>query len=236
MIPLGARFGTSADGWISMLIVMLTPYGPRWIGGISKFVTGLADELRADGIDCRVIARTGGTAGVDELRGPKLFYSARAFITLLRLHPDIVHAHGHWYTLLPGIIYKLVNRGSVVVFTVHTPVVAANEARLWALRLLLNRSDIVTAVSESALIMLGGPLRDRVRRVAVPPGVTMRLPDYKTARIELSIRPDQFVVTCLGGLVRPEKAAGVQLLVRSFGRFSRRFPESRLFIVGGGRF
>ena len=212
---------------------MISPYGPSWIGGISVFTTSLSDSLRNMGGE--LVVNLGGVPGrTVTLRGPKPLFVIRTAIWLRRRRPNVLHAHAHWHTLLPALLYKAFHRGVKVVFTVHTPQRPGRHFSSWFLSRLMARCDVVTSVSGEITGQLRSNLPMRVWIRQVRPGATIRLGGYHEARRSLAIPERSFVAAFVGPLHWAEKVAGVKLLVRSFHEFSHRVPESRLLLIGGG--
>src|SRR5205807_1698674 len=116
MIPQNRQFGTWGRFVHRLKVAMISPYGPGWIGGISGFTMSLSDGLRRLGIDCQLLVNRGGVAGrTITLRGPKPLFVIRSAIWLGRHRPHVLHAHAHWHTLLPALLYKAFHRGVKVV-------------------------------------------------------------------------------------------------------------------------
>ena len=214
---------------------MISPYGPGWIGGVSKFTIFLSDALRRSGIECEVIVNKGGVRGLTtELRGPKALFTLRATAWLQRHRPQVLHAHGHWHALLPAVLYKSMHRNVKIVFTVHTPPRQASRPGSWLMKKLMARCDVVTAVSEDIVRWLSPHLPRDVRILKIHPGATSLVGGYHQSRRSLAIPDTSYIATFVGPFYWSEKVAGVKLLARSFHEFARRVPESKLFVVGGG--
>jgi len=218
-----------------MKVAMISPYGPGWVGGVSNFTMFLSDALRRTGIECEVIVNKGGVRGLTtELPGPKPFFTLRATGWLLRHRPHVLHAHGHWYTLLPAVLYKLMHRDVKIVFTLHTPPRGASRFGSSLLTKLMARCDVVTAVSEDIVRWLSHQLPSDVRILKIHPGATSLVGGYRESRRSLAIPDTSYIATFVGPLYWSEKVAGVKLLAQSFYEFARRVPGSKLFVVGGG--
>ena len=216
-------------------VAMISPYGPAWIGGISIFAVTLSDYLIRQGVDCELVVNLGGVRGrTTTLTGPKPLFVVRAAIWLGRRRPQVLHAHAHWHTLLPAVLYKAFHRGTKVVFTVHTPPRRERHFASWFLSKLMARCDVVTTVSAEIAQQLRSKLPSRVRIATVAPGAVVRLGGYHESRRQLAIPDGAFVATFVGPLYWSEKVAGVKLLMRSFEEFSHQVPESKLLVVGGG--
>jgi len=214
---------------------MISPYGPAWIGSISSFAMSLSDNLRRLGVDCELLVNIGGIPGrTTMLRGPKPLFVIRAAIWLLRYRPRVLHAHAHWHTLLPAVLYKTFHRRVKVVFTIHTPQAREPLLSSWFISKLMAKCDVVTAVSDEIARDLRSKVPANVTVKKISPGATVRVGAYLESRRFLAIPEGCFVATFIGPLHWPAKVAGVKLLIHSFEGFSNHVPESRLLVVGGG--
>lgn len=214
---------------------MISPYGPAWIGGISSFIMSLSDRLRRLGIGVEVFVNQGGAIGLTTtLPGPRLIFVFRVVRQLRRYRPEVLHAHGHWHTLLPAVLYKLLHRDARLIFTVHTPVRGPARPATWMLKKLMVRCDVVTAVSWEIARWLSHLIPEGPQIVKVSPGATKLPGSYHESRHDLQLADSSFVATFVGPLYWPEKVAGVKLLIRSFDHFAKLVPDSKLFVVGGG--
>ena len=216
-------------------VAMISPYGPMSVGGISKFVLALAGVLREDGVECDVIVRIGGDrTSVYELSGSKLVFLIRAFAKLLRLKPDVVHAHSHWYTVLPGIFFRAIHPSSRLVFTFHTPPAEANRLPMVLMRLLLGFCTAVTYVSKDLKKRLD-IRRPRTQYITypAPESQVTNGTEGEKFRNQFSLN-NRSIVTFIGPLVWPLKVEGVRRLIESFVEVAKRHPQSVLVIVGDG--
>src|SRR2546428_3613785 len=214
---------------------MISPYGPGWIGGISKFTMSLSEALRRIGLECEVVVHEGGVPGLTtQFGGTKILLAIRAGFWM-HLHTGLVRrAHGQWYALLPAVIYKRLHRDAKIMFSVHTPPRRAPRFASWLLAKLMSRCDVVTGVSEETVRWLSRFLPRDVTILKIHPGATIQDGAYLESRHKLAIPDACFVATFVGPLYWSEKVAGVKLLARAFQDFARSVPETRLFVVGGG--
>jgi len=195
----------------------------------------LSEKLRTLGIGVEVFVNEGGSGNLTiGLPGPKLVFAFRVVVQLQHYRPTVLHAHGHWHTLLPGVVYKLFHRQVKLVFTVHTPPRETSRIATWILKKLMLRCDVVTAVSWDIVRWLSYLRHEGVRVVKVSPGGTILPGGYDESRRDLVLQDSSFIATFVGPLHWPYKVAGVKLLAQSFQHFAKIVPESKLFVVGGG--
>src|SRR2546425_6452684 len=128
--------GGPESGPNRMKVAMVTPYWFPVRGGVTTFVADLAATLRSDRHDVRVFARDGGEPGAVALGGTGREFVRRAAGALAAFHPDVVHAHGHWYALAAGLRHRRRDPACRVIFTVHTPFPRRSWWRRTAFRLL----------------------------------------------------------------------------------------------------
>lgn len=145
-----------------MRVVIATDWWPPRVGGIESQVADLAAELASRGHAVHVITATrnpnpvpgvsieamdwpivGGAAAPDLRRVSAIATSLQA------ARPDVVHAHGMFFSVSIGAILASSRLGIPSISTVHSllrpwPVFQAARA---VFRLFSNRADIVTAVS-----------------------------------------------------------------------------------------
>ena len=182
-----------------------------------------------------MVVNEGGDGTTVSLRGPKLLFALRAFLWLWTYRPDVVHAHSHWHTLFPGVVFRSLRKTTRLVFTVHTPIDLSTRPITGRVIMgLLKRCDVVTTVSREMASRLRPRLPPRVTLTTIPPGGDHREPDHRGARRTIRVPTDVFLVAFVGPLLWPEKAAGVELLIRAFRGFLGDARHSMLVIVGGG--
>src|SRR5437879_1468948 len=105
----------------NLRVVIITPHFPPVIGGIATFSRELVTKMRLRGFRCWAFGREGSsTTDWEVVPGGSWAFVWRMFLHLVRIRPDIVHVHSHWYTLLPGALYRILRPRTRLVFTFHT--------------------------------------------------------------------------------------------------------------------
>ena len=174
-----SKYGDPAFRGEPMKVAMVTPYWFPVRGGITTFVAELSSTLRSLEHDVRVFAREGGAPGATELGGTGREFVARATEALASFAPDVVHAHGHWYTLGAGLRHRKRNPGCRVVFTLHTPFPRRSWWRRTAFSFLLSRADFLTGVSAELLGQTVRTFRPRARTRVTRAGVAVKPTDER---------------------------------------------------------
>ncbi len=213
-----------------MRVALLSPYAEPVKGGITSYTRELAEAYRLKGFEVLFLSTVGGTGPSVETLGPsRLGFFLRATLRLIRWKPDVVHAHSHWYTLLPGVVVKWLLPWTKLLFTFHTP--SASGQPGWRDRIflwLVGRSDGVAFVSADLMESTGLP-------PSVNQAVIWAAPESLVLRDSgPSLVPRGRSILFIGPLVWPRKVAGVLVLLEAFARVSRSFPEWRVVIVGDG--
>ena len=101
-------------------ITILTPYYLPVKGGITSYVSNLANTLGKYGLTTTVIARYGNTGENVYITNQKIYFILKSFLVLCQKRPDVIHAHSNWYTLTPPAIYKIIHPKTRLIFTFHT--------------------------------------------------------------------------------------------------------------------
>jgi phosphatidylinositol alpha-mannosyltransferase len=219
-----------------MRVLMVSPYSLTRVGGVQGQVLGLTRELRANGVDVRVVAPCDGpppAAGIMAV-GPSVGWenngsvapiapdaaAARRTIDALRdIRPDVVHLHE---PVVPGPTLTLLLGAEVP--TVSTHHISGDVGREWAmpaLRTQMHRIAARVAVSESArqtaFDAYGGDYE-----------VWWNGIDTARARAADAIRSDRPTVLFVG---RHEARKGLRVLVDAWDGIDR---DAILWVIGAG--
>jgi len=219
-------------------VALVTPYYHPILGGITTFVDGLFTEFRYRGIDARVWTRFGDPGENIE----SFPVSAPSFVRcvrkrLLDWRPDVIHAHGHWYTLAASF-----KRGKPIakttVFTLHTEWLHRRNLLVdVVLGRLLQRVDVVTSGSQRTLSDLQGRFPQIRRGEVIPPGVrALQVEEATIAEVvrEFDMAESSPRLCTVSMMVWPDKVAGIEILIRSMSTIVLRHPNAKLVIVGDG--
>src|SRR5712692_755344 len=214
-------------------LVLITPYYHPITGGLTTYVSGLAEELRRRGVKVTVLTRDGEEApGV--LRGPP---GSRAFVrwcrrAVRRISPQVIHSHGHWYSLAGAFSRFGRPLAGRVVFTVHTIPDVPIRLRL-PFRRLLRAADVITFVSETAKQSFADKFGPLLRSAVVFPGVR---------EIGRGVAPTGrsagtgFRISALSMMSWARKVDGLRLLLEATARLSRVLPDVSVTLIGDGDF
>ena len=216
---------------------MVTPYWFPVRGGVTTFVADLSVALRSLGHEVRVFARQGNGPGAIELGGTGREFARRASEAVRAFRPDVVHAHGHWYSLAAGIRYRRLERGCRIVFTVHTPFPRRSWWRRLGFRLLMSQGDILTGVSEDLLGRTLRTYRPRVRTRVTRAGVNVKpTSDEETEEFRrlFHLEGRSPLIGYLGRLSWEGKVRGVEQLIKAMRLVRARVPSATLIIGGDG--
>ena len=216
---------------------MVTPYWFPVRGGPTTYVAQLAVELRSQGHVVVVLAREGEAKGAMIVPGSGRAFVSRVAAFLENIRPEVVHAHGHWYTLAAGLRYARRHRGCRVVFTLHTPFPRRSWWRRYAFRLLMSRADFVTSVSGALLRETLAYFPARVRTRVTYPGVGERPAAGAERRLilrEFGLAERGPIVAYLGRFAWPKKVEGVEQLIRAMRSVREAVPTATLIVGGDG--
>lgn len=225
-----------------MKIVQLATQWKGTVGGPTNYVGSISAELRAAGHEVLVAAPAGSGADLDfPMACPARELSLLR--TLLRLKPDIVHAHGSLRFLVPALVAKFLRCGrQQVVFTFHTqPTFRAYIPGSVSPRpsyngfvgvvgsVMLSCVDAVASVSQNIVDNINEHCGMRVRdAVVIPSGAC---PRSEHVPMPGSSGP---VLSSVGVFLWDWKIAGYYIVLEAVSLLRREFPGIRLLIVGDG--
>jgi len=219
----------------SRYAVILTPYALPHIGGVSSFVHNEATALREHSEwNCTVIAMNGGTTTTIIGRARSIpRFVLKAFFHLLEAKPDVVHAHSHWYALLPAALLKFLGSHFRLVFSFHTMPPANRFVRFRVLlETLLSKCDCVTYVSKALERKMSGELDVRTNRAILHPGVPVPELEGQGG----TNWSGHAVVGFAGPLTWDGKALGVTVLLDAIRLVRTEHPGVKLLIAGSGKY
>jgi len=217
-----------------MKVAIITPHLPPVVGGISTFTREILVALADRRVDCWGFSRQGANGSRWEvMEGGAGQFIWRVFLAVWRMQPDAVHAHAHWYTLLPGAIYRALRPSTRLVFTFHTQPVERSGLLFAAVRMLLLLCTAITYVSRELQIRIR-PLHDCKQLVTYPAPEPQILERNEGLAAHCTADPRDRTIVFVGPLVWPLKVEGVRRLVEAFSRIADRHPQTVLVIVGDG--
>lgn len=232
---------TNYVGIEPMKIAIITNYWKNSDGGgVKTFVVNLVDTLKKRKAEMYVLFREGKDFENYHGGKNKTVFSIRCFRNLIRISPDVIHSHGTWYCLLPGVLYKKIY-GCTLVHTFHTDPqrkLQILERRFFSI--LLNSCDKVTFVSkklQSRIEDLDG--LSIPRSVITYAGVNVR--EVTDEEIELfcskhRIGREATILLAQGMTAHPQKADGLKLLIRAIQVLKEKYPNILLIATREGKY
>lgn len=227
-----------------MKIVMITPYYPPVIGGITNYVfylTAFLQKIKTNKIT--VITRQGDTnIDVHSINTNKILFAIKSFIILYKIKPDVIHSHGSWYTMIPGFVYKSFHVNAMVIHTEHTePPKNLKFYERTLLKLLYSYNNLITYASENTRNVLEKHYKIHARYKKIHGGVFVK-PIKNEDTVEyikkfgINRTSDGPLIAYLGPLVWQMKVEGVKRLVKSFRIIKKESPDASLLIIGDGQY
>lgn len=221
-------------------LVVLTPYYPPKIGGVSSYVANLVLKLKYFNLDIKVISRYGKQNKNVYTINRKNYFIVKSFLILCRCRPDVIHAHSNWYTLTPSVIYKIFNPKTNLVFTFHTePTNKMGKFKAKIYQRLLSKCDVVTFVSNALKDKIEENLQIDTNKLVIYAGVTTRKVKENEMRefaAKHKLKNSSPIISFIGPLVLKQKVEGVKLLLYSLNIVKEKYPGCKLIIVGDGKF
>ena len=217
----------AAGGWGTLRILVLTPYSPDSIGGISSFVRTLSAGLRSNGDEVRESSPRPSTAGgaVESI----FSHSIRVSREIVEYDPDVIHAHGTW-RVSPAVFLHPDRR---TVFTFHTEPLLDRPWTRSAIRALANRANACTAPTrylkkKIESVCPGIQLEVIPPTIPEPTGVTLTKDD---ARVRLGIPPSGPLLSFMSPMAYWEKVSGLRVLFEVLPDMP---PDVRVAVAGSG--
>jgi len=222
-----------------MKIALITHYWKNSDGGgIKTYTVNLFDMLRKKGVCVKVLYRFGDDPEQFDGGRNKLTFPFTCYRQLRKLRPNVIHSHGTWYCLLPGVIYKILH-GCTLIHTFHSePVIRLSFLSKFFFQGLLNNCDCVTFVSKglhervievdnlsftrTAIILGGarsGPVtHDEVRQFRE---------QFRVNHVSPVLLVQAFTATSL-------KCQGLKLVIRSLKFLRKSHPNIVLLVTRNG--
>ncbi len=208
-------------------------------GGIKVYLTNLAAELRRSGVDLQVIYREGYDPASIGVPGSQREFALKAFHALRQFRPDVIHAHGDWQCLFPGVLYKQLY-GATLIQTFHSePAGPLSDRFRIVYQQMLNRCDCVTFVSNRLMERTVDVWKLNFRKTAVTYAGAPENPgasggEIAAFRERFGIGDSAIVLLALGMTALSYKAAGLKVLIRAVRQLREAYPEIVLIATRRG--
>lgn len=224
-----------------MKIVIITPYYTPIKGGITTDVENLVKSIRKKiGSDVNVISWQGGNKNYLSSKS-KIYFTIKTFLTLLRLKPDVIHSFSSWFTLAPGVLYKLFNRSTKLIFTFLTlPLtkdVFKSDFRKKVFEYLLSYVNWITADSKFLINRFEEFLKLPMNTKAIYPAYFLKpvtSDEVEKFKEKYKIKDGMFIATAVSVFVWKEKSEGIKIMLEAWKKVVEKAPNSKLIIVGDG--
>ncbi len=221
----------------TMRVVLLTPFWRPVVGGVSHYVSELSQELRNASHEVHIVALEGHAENEATIIENSFVDLWVKLPRLLReWSPDVVHVHGHWGFLPSVLLAQSRNPQMRILYTFHTSAIPRGLRRT-VFRRLLNRCDVVTAVSADLLAREAAWLRPKAAIALSRPGAREPKLGPETGRSfrhALGIGDGTCLIVAISPLHYQGKVAGLLDLIRGVKLLASTHPEVRLVIVGDG--
>jgi glycosyltransferase involved in cell wall biosynthesis len=223
-------------------VILITPYYLPTKGGITTFVKNLYKDLNSNyNVDVRIISKDGtNDDNVYVVRGNKYSFILKTYRILKKENPDIVHSHGHWYTLSPAVKYKRLNPRTRVVFTFHTePVERMRVYKTKIFERMISKCDTITFVSNDLMNKIEVDMQIEKEKRVVYAGVNVEtVNDLKIEEFKKNHKLENCtpVLSWIGPLEYRQKIEGLKFLVRAIDILSKKYQNIKLLVVGKGKY
>jgi L-malate glycosyltransferase len=225
-----------------MKIVIITTYWKNSPGGgITTYLTNLANEFKARNHDVDIIFNVGLDSQNYHVQNNKVIFSLKSHLLLNKIFPDVIYSQGTWYCLLAGYLYKKKHPVKLI-HTFHTePTEELSFFGKVFLQHLINRCDCVTFVSKS--------LKDKTEKIfglnfkktkITYPGVSLpcdisEIKIYKFCE-QFKIKKGSIILLAHGLTSYKSKAEGAKLLIKAVKKLKNDFPNIILILTKEGPF
>jgi glycosyltransferase involved in cell wall biosynthesis len=242
------------------VVAHLSTHWRRTVGGISRNVARMHDELRRGSRFGSVVITEEdphGEADVFQVASGRIRQSLSTLSVLKKIRPDILHCHDNLWMGLAGVLYgRFVNSDARFVYSIHTlhdkPEFSLGDRaqfKRWIEftgRRLINRlicasATRIVAVTPAAEVYLrnveGMDFQHKVE--IIPFGADIAPPDADAVsqlRSDLGIDDDTLVLSTVGVFFHEWKVRGIEILLECVQRLSDSGLKIVLIVVGDGQF
>jgi len=224
-----------------MKVAMITNYWKNSDGGgVKNYLVNLVDALREIGIKLCVLFREGMDPHEFQGSRNKILFVIDCFRELLKIRPDVIHSHGTWYCLLPGVLYNKIY-GCNLIHTFHTePVKKMPYFGKVFFQYLLNVCDCVTFVSKGLQKRITEIDELTFSRTAITyAGVKAQKiidEEIKQFRQRFGIKENAIVLLAQAFTAHQLKAEGLKILIKAIGQLIDNYPDILLIATREGKY
>jgi len=207
-------------------------------GGVKTYLVNFMDELKKRYIEVNIVFREGHDPENYRCTGSRFLFPLKAFVNLRKIKPPIIHSHGAWYCLLPGVIYKEFH-GSVLIHTFHTE--PDKKLPLFfkiVFQGLLNKCDYVTFVSKGLEEKVEDVYGLKFKKIAITyAGVRSKKVsenEIKEFYEKFNLRNDSIILLVQAFTAHKLKAEGAKLVIKAVKKLKEQYPNIILILTREG--
>jgi len=223
-----------------MKVVILSD---NWVGsggGIATFLHGLVLRLQENGINVRVIFRNGKDEKQIKINGNRFIYVIKSLFCMRSIRPDVIHSNGSWYCLMPGAIYKSVNKVKLI-HTFHSvPLGELTPIGSLLFQIIISKCDNVTFVSKSLMDPIRSSFKLNIKNseiiyagVSAPIINNNELEDFKKT---FGFKKDEIILLGQALTASKPKAEGAKLLLKALKKINANNHKVRLLLTREGAY
>jgi L-malate glycosyltransferase len=225
-----------------MKIVIITTFWKNSNGGgVTNYLTSLADEFKARNLDINVIFNSGLDSQNYHVQNNKVIFSLKSYFLLNDILPDVIYSQATWYCLLAGYLYKKKHPVELI-HTFHTePTEKLSFFGKVFFQHLINKCDCVTFVSKNLKDKTEKILGLRFKKTEITyAGVSSpcEISDTKICKFyeQFKIKKGSIILLAHGLTSYRSKAEGAKLLIKAVKKLKIDFPNIILILTKEGSF
>jgi len=209
-------------------------------GGVRNYVVNLVDNLIEKGIVIRVLFREGEDQENFKEQRNKILFVFSCYQELQKIKPNVIHSHGTWYCLLPGVLYKKIY-GCNLIHTFHTePVKPLPLPGKIFFQYLLNACDCVTFVSKGLQKKIqdidGFSFPNTAISYAGIKPVKVTNDEIEQFRERFGIKNEAVILLAQAMTAHILKAEGLKILIQSLKNIHEKYPNILLIATREGKY
>jgi len=209
-------------------------------GGIKTYLVNLVKVLNKKGVEAHVLFREGVDPYQVFCGKNKIVFLMASYRHLNKYRPDVIHTHGTWYCLLPGVLYKKL-RGCTLVHTFHTePTNKLSIPGKYFFQCLLNVCDTVSFVSNGLQKSINDVYGLSFTKTAITyGGVEVREVTHSEVQKFCSsfiLKPNYPILLVQAFTANALKAQGLKIVIQALEILKKTYPDIILLVTREGRF
>lgn len=209
-------------------------------GGIKTYLVNLVDALKDKGVEVVVLYREGDDPEHFHCDTNKALFSWSCYLQLRKIQPDVIHSQGSWFCLLPGYLYKKINKCKLI-HTFHTePINKLPFPGKWFFQRLLNACDCVTFVSKRLEDKIKEVYDLKFKRTAITYAgaqiIEVSANEVRQFYHQYSLKQDNIILLASGMTALLYKAQGLKILIQSIIILKKSYTNIVLIVTRKGQY